>query len=139
MAFFVALLILASAQPAFACPYASEITQAASAAGLPADTLVAIARAESSCNPRATNGTERGLFQFSEATWARYGTGPFSSAFDPHLNIKAAIKYLSKADKFDPRNLVSFHNAGVRDWRRLNPKWSINHPNRIYRAIYRGQ
>jgi hypothetical protein len=132
------LVFIMMAGNALACPFASEITKEAEKAQLPPEIVLSIAKAESSCNPKAVGGGARGLFQFEEATWLRYGTGPFSNAFDPHLNIKAAIKYLSKADKSDVRNLISWHNAGVKDWRRLNPKWSINHPNRIYREIYRG-
>lgn len=124
-----------------ACSYDSLIKQEAVKHGLPADALIDLAMAESSCNPKAIgdNGTAYGLFQITKSTWTRYTHEPFINALNPERNIAITMKHLDNSlFKSDYRNIFSYHNANVKDWHTLNPKWSINHPNRIYRAWYRG-
>jgi len=124
-----------------ACPYAETIKTEARKANLPPETIVLIVLAESSCNPNAHNKGEnaRGLFQFSQRTWESVSTLPFSQAWNPQANIEAGIAHLKLANTTNPKNLVAWHNAGVKDWTKLNPKWSVNHPNKIYRRIYNGK
>jgi soluble lytic murein transglycosylase-like protein len=50
---------------------------------------------ESSFNPRAVGPYgERGLAQFTQPTWADYGSGSFDNAFDPVANLDAWGKYM---------------------------------------------
>lgn len=136
-----ALIINYSASPTSACAYDAEVTTAAKKAKLPSKVVVAIMKAESSCNPLAVDetGKARGLFQIEEDTWKRFSDLPFSKAFDPHENIKVAIKYLKAAKSKKPKVLASWHNAGTRRWWKLAKKWTTKHPNKIYRKIYQGK
>ena len=126
---------------ASACKYKAEVMTAAEKAGLPPTIVVAIMMAESSCDSKKVDetGKARGLFQFEKETWERFSSLPFAKAFDPHENIKTAIKYLKAAKTIDPKGLASWHNAGTKRWWKLAKKWSVNHPNKIYRKIYRGE
>lgn len=50
---------------------------------------------ESGFNPNAVGGAgERGLAQFTQATWQTYGAGSFDSAFDPSTNLDAWGNYM---------------------------------------------
>jgi soluble lytic murein transglycosylase-like protein len=50
---------------------------------------------ESSFNPHAVGALgERGLGQFTQATWADYGSGSFDNAFDPVANLDAWGNYM---------------------------------------------
>ena len=119
------------------CAYAPQIREAAGQAGLPPEVVVLIAQAESSCRAGITGpGGARGLFQFEERTWTRDSPRPWAQAYEPKANIEAAVAYLKARGSTDARSLVAWHNAGVRDWRKLNPKWSLHHPNTLYRYVY---
>lgn len=51
---------------------------------------------ESSFNPRAVGALgERGLGQFTKATWQDYGSGSFDNAFDPVMNLDAWGNYMA--------------------------------------------
>jgi soluble lytic murein transglycosylase-like protein len=51
---------------------------------------------ESSFNPRAIGALgERGLGQFTKATWQDYGSGSFDNAFDPVMNLDAWGSYMA--------------------------------------------
>ncbi len=67
------------------------ITAAANRYGQSPSAMIAVARCESSLNPRAVNPTSgaSGLFQFMPSTWR---TTPYASAsiFDPVANANAA-------------------------------------------------
>lgn len=63
--------------------------------------LAAQARAESSFNPRAVgpmtkDGTAKGLTQFIDSSWRRWGEG---SVFDPNQAIKAQARYMCALTK----------------------------------------
>lgn len=134
----VIIAVLFSGEIVAACPYQAQIETAAETSGIPGNVAVAIVQAESSCRSGVTGpGNERGLFQIGESTWRRVSKRPWSEAFNPAANIEAGIAHLKLARSVDPRNLVCWHNSGRRNWKELSPKWSTNHPNRIYRAIYR--
>ena len=105
--------------------------------GIPPHLAYNIVQAESSGFPFAVgkNG-ERGLFQFTKPTWIALTNKPFWKAFIPSDNIQIAMLNFKDADTSDPKSLASYHNAGTKDWKKLNKKWTINHPNKIYRDIY---
>lgn len=129
---------LGVAVSAHACAYETEIRAEARRRGVNPEVAVAIAEAESSCRPDAIGPDgEIGLFQLGES--ARRGLS-VSEARRPEPNIRAGVAHLAEnrvAGEQDARNYFSWHNAGVREWRRLEARWSIHHPNRIYRAWYR--
>lgn len=61
------------------------------------DRAIALAQIqrESSFNPLAVGSSgERGLGQFMPGTWARFGQGDFSNAFDPGYNLTAWGNYM---------------------------------------------
>ena len=131
-------------QPAFGCPYDALITQEAQLVGVPPQVALTICHAESSGNPGATGpGEEVGLFQVSHALSHDYVLHETENLYhpdlkDPATNIRIGLWHLSKMRKIrDPRNYLSWHNAGVQDWRLLKRQWSLDHPNRLYRAAYR--
>ncbi len=134
-------VFLSGNSSAFACKYEAEVKAAAEKVGLPPKIVFAIMMAESSCDPLEVDktGKARGLFQFEKETWKRFSSLPFEKAFDPHENIRTAIKYLKAAKTVDPKGLASWHNAGTKRWWKLAKKWSVNHPNKTYRKIYRGK
>ena len=142
-----ALTVLVLAWPisqADYCRFDDRIRAEAESAGVPGWIAVAVCHAESSGDPRAVGpGGARGLFQFECSTWnIEAGGVPFDRAFDPETSIRVGVRHLSRnraAGARDPRNFLAWHNAGVRDWRRLQRRWSTDHPNGIYRAIYRGR
>lgn len=105
---------------------------------LPPGILVTIARAESSCRADAVGeGGERGLMQVSEEAWTRFSQVSWSAATTlPEQNARVAAVYLKLRRSNDPRALVAWYNAGVREWEGLNPRWSVHHPNRVYRRVY---
>lgn len=113
-----------------------------------------IIQAESSRNPRAVGdgGQSRGLMQIKEATWRRHTTEPWSRAFEPALNIevgKAELRrivlvYRSSGTEPSVAYVLFTYNTGhfIKHSlpKTLNGKlhpWTWNHPNLVYRAIYR--
>lgn len=71
--------------------YASEIDNAASANGVPANLLGALLEAESGLNPDAVNGNAVGIAQFMPGTAAEYGV----DRANPDSSINGAAAYLS--------------------------------------------
>lgn len=56
--------------------------------------LKAVAEVETGGNPRAVGGQgERGLYQFTLATWRAYTTQPFIAAHDPVIAHEVAVKH----------------------------------------------
>lgn len=123
-------------------PHDRLIRERFAEAGLPAELAVRISHAESSGRARVTGkGGERGLFQFDRATWERRSRRPWAEAFDPKANTEAAVRHWlalrSKNPSAGPRDFAAWHNAGRRSWKELGPEWTVHHPNRTYRSIYR--
>lgn len=149
------------ATPAPACQWDTYITEQAEQYGVPWRVAIAICHAESSGNPDCIGKDgEVGLFQFTKKRWIDAGgqesysqiieRTPTSTGYtivsfpeiakNPHQNICLAIRELSKCGKNrDPRVYAAWWNAGRMDYWSLSKKWSVNHPNKIYRAIYRGE
>jgi len=77
------------------------ITDAANATGVPRAWILGFARLESGLNPRAVNGSSRGLLQIQPRAWkdaqdvdptiGRYG----ENVFDPRMNALAGARYLA--------------------------------------------
>ncbi len=137
----IMIAILATVIVLAACPWAKTAEEQAAKYALPQGLMSALIAAESSCRADITGpGGARGLFQFEESTWRRYSKRPWQDAYDPQASIEAAINYhLELIGDNSIKNHVAWHNAGVKNWEKLSPKWSINHPNKIYRGIYRGK
>ena len=73
-----------------------KITDYANGYGIDPGLALAQAQRESGFNPCAVGAAgERGLMQFTEATWATYGQGSFDNAFDVDYNLTAWGNYLS--------------------------------------------
>lgn len=116
------------------------ITDTAAAFGISPKVALAIVQAESSGFSWAIGrGGERGAFQITETTWTALTDEPYREAFNLQTSARVAMRNLLDARTSDPRCLISYHNAGTTDWEGLNKRWTTNHPNRIYRAIYRGE
>jgi hypothetical protein len=114
-----------------------------------------ITLAESSGNPRAVGdgGESRGLMQIKEGTWRRHTTEPWSRAFEPALNVEIGTKelrriiaaYRARGVEPSAAYVIWAYNTGSlvkRSLPRLNKQgqphpWTWNHPNLVYRAIYR--
>lgn len=114
-----------------------------------------IIQAESSGRAHAVGdgGKARGLMQIQEGTWKRHTSRPFSDAFDAELNKSVGISELKRivrvyrARGVEPSeayivwayNTGSFikHSLPKYDKSGKFHKWTWNHPNAIYRAIYR--
>lgn len=114
-----------------------------------------IIQAESSGRASAVGdgGKARGLMQIQEATWKRHTPRPFSDAFDPALNKavgmaelkRIVLAYRAKGVEPSEAYVVWAYNTGSLIKRSLPKfdkngnfhKWTWNHPNAIYRAIYR--
>lgn len=133
------VFIAATTVEVTACEHDAAVRREAVAAGVPARVAVDIMHAESSGNRLAVGpGGERGLFQITPQLWRESGRGPFTNAFKAKENIRVGIRHLARVKSQDPRNFVAWHNAGRKNWRRISKAWTTSHPNRIYRAIYRG-
>src|SRR5262252_718673 len=73
-----------------------KIVDYANGYGIDPGLALAQAQRESGFNPCAVGSVgERGLMQFTEATWASYGNGSFDNAFDVDYNLTAWGDYLS--------------------------------------------
>lgn len=70
------------------------LTQTAGRYGLDPQTFTRIGQIESGLNPNAGSSlsSAKGLFQFTNPTWAQYGRG--GNVFDPASNADAAARYL---------------------------------------------
>ena len=87
-----------------ACSYQPQITQAATAAGIPPSLALAVASWESNCNPNATNvnpgsasvpsTTDYGLFQINTQNLNTLGIA--SNPLDPTANINAGVSLLAQ-------------------------------------------
>ncbi|MBK9156748.1 MAG: hypothetical protein IPM11_01230 [Micropruina sp.] len=107
------------APPVFAPDVNSAIDKAAAANGLDAGMLRRFAQIESSGNPGAVTGSYKGLFQMSDAEFAKHGGGNIYSA-DDNANA-AARKIRDEAASFKRRfgrdatatDLYMQHQQGV--------------------------
>jgi len=75
------------------------VTAAAAEAGVPASTALGFAKIESNFNPKAVNGSSRGLMQMQPAAWSdAKGINPslkdYSFVFDPMENARAGMAYI---------------------------------------------
>ncbi len=91
------------------------IRGAAERYGVDPDTMVSLARRESSLDPFAQNphSSAGGLFQFTDATWKDFGRG--ADKFDPEANADAAARMLRKnLDAFggDYNLALAAHHVG---------------------------
>lgn len=68
------------------------IQQVADEMGFDAEKLMAIASIESGGNPNASTGSYHGLYQLSQAEFAKYGDG--GSVYNPRDNAIAAVRSL---------------------------------------------
>jgi hypothetical protein len=101
-----------SARVSGATPYANLFGQAAQKHGVPADLLVAVARQESSFNPRAVSPAgAQGIMQLMPGTAAGLGV---KNSFDPAQAIDGAAKLLrSLLSEFGRTELaLAAYNAG---------------------------
>lgn len=114
-----------------------------------------IIQAESSGNPKAIGdgGQSRGLMQIKEATWKRHTKESYSRAFEPELNkavgmaeLKRIVRaYRAKGIEPNEGYIIFAYNTGTQIKHYL-PRfskgglphpWTWNHPNKVYREIYR--
>ena len=103
------------------------------------------------------NGKARGLMQIQEATWKRYSSFPWADAFNPEKNVQVGRKiledinntyqyhcsgspfiYACESYEADAAHIIYSYNTGRYCYGPL-PLWTKNHPNKIYREIFRGQ
>lgn len=130
-------------------------TQAHALTSLELDALVpVIVQAESSGRPDAVGdgGKARGLMQIQEATWKSMSKYPWDDAFDPNKNVQVGRAILEKINQSymdfltvsirgvyaDKQHILYTYNCGKYRFGEL-PKWTKNHPNRIYRRIFNEQ
>lgn len=108
--------------------------------------LPKIVMAESSGNPDAVGPSgERGLMQIHPATWKAMSGEPWSEAFNPEKNVQVGRSLLEEINRNYGRRatralIIYTYNTGryVKDGDHL-PRWTTNHPNRIYRRIFEEQ
>lgn len=114
-----------------------------------------IIMAESSGNTNAVGdgGAARGLCQIQKATWQRYTSEPWEKAFTPEVNknVCAAIlrdiirTYRARGVEPSAAYVIWTYNTGsyIKHYLPKTDKhgrphpWTVNHPNRIYRQVYR--
>lgn len=123
----------------------ARIQQATASAGLNPAVAVAQARRESGFKDAvvygpATGGDgERGVFQFMPATWARFGNGPHTNAYDPDKSITAYVNYMSYLLRLfngDYAKALTGYNGGeghVLDPRKYGPptKQALNYAREV--------
>ncbi len=116
--------------------------------------LPLVRMAESSGDPSAVGNGSWGLYQISQPVLDDFNRihGEeivVEDLFDPQINERIARWYLRWLNDWltrhgypdDVQRLVFTYNSGLGRLRRNNfeiPIWTRDHPNRIYRAIYRG-
>lgn len=102
-----------------------------------------ICLAESSNNPLAVgdHGKSRGLMQIKEATWKRYTKESWDKAFNPKSNraigtliVKDIIKQYG--DKATISKVIFSYNSGIIVKKSMPTKWTIKHPNKVYRKTH---
>lgn len=107
--------------------------------------VLKIIQAESSGNPNAIgeNG-ERGLMQIEKSTWMEYSDYGWNEAFDPAKNVQVGRHILEDINEVYTQSkcvsiarIVYTYNTGIFCFRKHLPRWTKNHPNRIYREIFR--
>jgi len=124
-------------------------------AGVVDDLMPLVKMAESSGDPRAVSNGSWGLYQISQPVLDDYnrihGTEvTVEELFNPLTNEIIARWYLDWLNDWlsghgypdDPQRLIYSYNTGMGKLRRNNfkiPEWTKDHPNRIYRSIYRGE
>jgi len=87
----------------------------ANGAGINPNIALAQIERESGFNPNAVGGLgERGLGQFTAATWQQYGSGSFDNAFDPDANLTAWGHYMADlmAEFLDYEKALQAYNGG---------------------------
>lgn len=108
-----------SAAPRFSGPVNSAIDKAAAATGVDPAMLRVFAKIESSGNPRAKTGSYKGLFQLSNAEFAKHGGGNIYDAEDnanaAAIKMKAEMAQFAKEHGRDPTpsELYMIHQQGV--------------------------
>jgi hypothetical protein len=104
------------AHPSARDPYGDHIAEAAQRFELPAAWILAVMRAESDGDPRATSPKGAiGLMQIMPETWAelrvRYRLG--DDPYDPHDNIVAGAAYIRELfDRYGSPEWIAAYNAG---------------------------
>lgn len=102
-----------------------------------------IIMAESSNNPLAVgdHGKSRGLMQIKEGTWKQYTKLSYDQAFDRKTNraigtsiVKDIIK--KYGNKVTVSKVLFTYNSGIYVKKSIPAKWSIRHPNKVYRQAY---
>ena len=133
---------------------AALLSQALTAKGDIVERLLPIVMmAESSGNPLAEGNGSWGLYQLTSVALAHFNQVNGADyqkhdLFDPEINEEIARWYLGWINSYltrkgypdDPARIVFCFNTGVGKLRRNDyrlPSWTLNHPNRIYRRIYR--
>lgn len=128
-----------------------------------------IIQAESSGNPNASDGYSYGLMGISPSVLRDYNDDTYKhyitcyedgflaqpiaytkkDLFDEKINKQVGIWYLHEIQSWLPDqyknskpHIIYAYNSGIGKLRKDNwniPSWTKNHPNRIYRKIYRGE
>ncbi len=138
LSLWIGLVLLLSCQSAFAMTMTGEKLMSV-------DAIVnIIIQAESSRNPLAVgdNGKSRGLMQISEGTWHRFaGYEDWDNAFNPKRNVAVGTKIVkSIINQYQGKATISkvifTYNSGIYIKHSLPAKWSVRHPNKIYRQVY---
>ncbi len=110
--------------------------------------IFALVAAESNFDPRAQNGTARGLLQLKPAAWHEVGREPYEPAvWDWRKNLAVGVDYLAwcrsylqRKQKFSDQLLLATFHYGVDyveqrdfDTGRIAPP-----DNEVYRELWRG-
>lgn len=102
-----------------------------------------IIMAESSGNPLAVgdNGASRGLMQISKGKWQTYTKESWERAFNAEINKQVGTSILRDiirkyGTKATLSKVIFTYNSGIYIKHSLPAKWSIYHPNKIYRSLY---
>lgn len=124
------------------------ITPALALSSAQLDALIpTIIAAESSGNPKAVGdgGKARGLCQIQKSTWERFSNYSWDYAFDSEKNVHVGRhileyindKYLKNSPKqADMAHIIFSYNTGRYRFGDI-PLLIKNHPNKIYRSIFK--
>lgn len=85
----------------------NALQSTASSSGIPFETLKALCKIESNCNPSATNGSYRGLFQMGTNEFNKFGGK--GDIFNPLQNALSAANYM----KYNLKELEKY-------WKKIN-------------------